>query len=275
MDAKMDLSTVETRPVSSTLNRYNINIKENYGLNANTGFWWLHFMFEYELDKEIEVRLANFKHSSSDDIWTLEIVKCSYLSITCKEEMASLDMKDELVKYREMCRLNESTGSPEKLRKYLETNILPLIIKKIKYTRFRPQFCFFLSHKSKDKPLMRTFENGLKFLGYQTWLDEANMPVAARLEGALKVSIEKCDCLIAWLNKEYFESDYCKAELLYANKLRKIILPFGVYSEIKEYLTGDLKFLAQLHIYDTSTSSFFEVLRRIDDALFNFESLTI
>ena len=99
--------------------------------------------------------------------------------------------------------------------------------------------------------------------------------MAASLQGALKVAIEKCDCFIVWLNEEYFESNYCQAELLYARKLGKIILPFGVYSKIKDLLKGDFEFLVDLHLYDPSTSSFFEVLRRIDEALFNFEMLTI
>lgn len=270
----MDLSTVQTRPVRSTLNKYNIEIKENHGLSQRTGFWWLLFTFDYALEKDVEVRLTNFKYSGSA-AWTLEVVKCSYLGITCKEEMDSFDMEDELVNSRELRRLNECTGSHEKLRKYLEHNVLPLVVKKIKYTRFSPQFDFFLSHKSTNKPLMRTFRNGLKFLGYQTWLDEEDMPMAATLQGALEVAVEKCDCLVAWLNKEYLESDYCKAELLYARDLGKIILPFGVYSEIKEHLTGNFEFLAHLHIYDNTTSSFFEVLRRIDDSLFNFELLTL
>lgn len=271
----MDFSTVETRPVTSSLNKYNIEIKENYGLNQRTGFWWLRFTFDYALEKDIEVRLNNYKYSGSDvsDVWTLEVVKCNYLGIACKEEMESFDMEDELVNRQELCRLNECLGGQEKLRKYLERNILPLVKQKIKYTRFLPQFSFFLSHKSKDKPLMRTFRNGLKFLGYQTWLDEEDMPMG-NLEGGLKVAVENCDCFVAWLNQEYFESVYCKGELLHARRNGKIILPFGVHREIKKHFTGDFEFLARFPIYDTTASSFFEVLRRIDESLFNFESLT-
>lgn len=253
----MDFSKIETRPVTYSLNNYNIEIKENCGLNERTGFWWLRFTFDYALEKDIELRLTNFKYGSRSETWTL----------------ASFDMEDELVNWNELRRLNECLGSQEKLRKYLESNILPLVIKKIKYTRFIPKFGFFLSHKSKDKPLMKTFRNGLKFLGYQTWLDEENMPVGS-LEGGLKVAVEKCDCFVAWLSQEYFESNYCKAELLHAQKNEKIILPFGVHREIKEHLTGEFEFLTHLNIYDTTTSSFFEVLRRIDESLFNFESLT-
>ena len=181
----------------------------------------------------------------------------------------------ELVNAKELSRLQECAASNEKLRQYLEDNVVPLVTKKIKYTRFTPQFRFFLSHKSRDKLAMRTFENGLKFLGYSTWIDEANMPMAASLQAALKTSIENCDCFIAWLNKDYFMSEYCNAELLYAKQLGKIILPFGVFGEIKEYLTGKLEFLCHLFISNPESMSFFEVLRRIDETLFDFEKMAL
>ena len=269
----MDLSKVSARPLQSTLNERNIVIKENFGLSERTGFWWLKFTFDYELEKGIEIRLTNFRHGSKDCVWTLEVTKCHYLGIKNAEEMASFDMVDELVNAKELSRLQQCSVSTERLRQYLETNVVPLITKKIKYTRYRPQFRFFLSHKSRDKPAMHTFENGLRFLGYSTWIDEANMPMAASLQAALKTSIEDCDCFIAWLNGEYFQSDYCKAELLYARKLGKIILPFGDYSQIKEYLTEDLAFLRCLYISNPEATSFFEVLRRIDETLFNFEKM--
>lgn len=73
------------------------------------------------------------------------------------------------------------------------------MIRKIKYTKFSPQF-----HKSKDKKLMKSFCNGLKFLDYKTWLDEDNMPFGANLWGELKIAVEKNHCLLVWLTEEYF-----------------------------------------------------------------------
>ena len=195
------------------------------------------------------------------------MVKCSYLGIGTAEEMASFDMEDELVNAKELARLQQCSVSSEKLRRYLEINVVPLVMKKIKYTRFMPQFRFFLSHKSRDKPLMRTFEEGLSFLGYSTWIDAANMPMGASLTAALKTSIDNCDCLIAWLNTE--------TELLYAKSLGKIIIPFGVYSEIKELLVGDLEFVQHLFVVNSESMSFFEMLRRIDETLFHFEKMAI
>lgn len=269
----MDLSTHQPRMVQAQRRKYNIEITENYGLNQSTGFWWLCFTFDYALEKNINVRLTNFKYKNND--WTLEVTKCHYLGITSAENMASFDMVNEFVNSVELTLLNESAISKEKLYHYLETNVVPIVIRKIKYTKYKPQFRFFLSHKTRDKPLMRTFENGLRFLGYDTWLDTVNMPLGASLQGALKSSIDDSDCLIAWLNEEYLQSEYCTAELLYARKQGKIILPFGIYNDIKEHFTGEMEFLKQQVVFDPKSSSFFEVLHRIDETLFNFEKLPL
>ena len=273
----MDLSRITPKPLQSqkSLNPMNIAIVENYGLNERTGFWWLCFTFDHGLEKGITVRLTNFKYGGEKvgNIWTLEVTKCSYLGIESKEQMVSFDMVDELINAEEFKRLMETAISNEKLRGYLEVNITPLIVHKIRYTRYKPQFRFFLSHKSKDKPLMQTFENGLKFLGYETWIDQVNMPMGANLQLALKTSIERCDCLIAWVNPEYMESEYCKAELLYAKKLGKIIMPFGSHCDMSRYFTEEFDFLNHTLLFDPTATSFFEILRRMDGALFNFEDL--
>ena len=186
-----------------------------------------------------------------------------------------LDMVDEFINHQELRRLNENSVDMEKLYDYLVINVIPIVTKKIKYTKYKPQFRFFLSHKTKDKPLMRTFQNGLRFLGYDTWLDKTNMPLGASLPGALKVAIDDADCLIAWLNKDYLKSEYSQAELLYAREQRKIILPFGVYSEIEQFFTGETEFLKDMVIFDHTESSFFEILRRIDKCLFDFKKLPL
>ena len=273
----IDLSELRNRLLTTSLNKSNIVILENHGLSRKTGYWWLKFRFDYKLEKEILVRLTNFKYDSTGDIWTLEIEKCHYLQIRNEGELVSFDIMDKLVNINELKRLQQCASNNEKLQDYLEKNVVPLITKKIKYTKFLPQFRFFLSHKAKDKPLMRTFKDGLKFLGYATWIDESNMPMGAQLQSALKISVEDCDCFIAWLNEEYLNSDYCKAELLYAKKLGKIIIPFGVFGEIRTKLreTEELKFLEDLLISNPNEMSFFEILRRIDETLFDFEKMAL
>lgn len=273
----MDLSEVRVEPLTTTLNEHNIAIIENHGLDGTSGFWWLKFKFDFNLETGIVIRLTNFKYNSTGDIWTLEIEKCLYLGIREKKDLVSFDIVDQLINIKEFERIQQFAFSDEKLREYLNDNVIPLITKKIKYTKYKPQIRFFLSHKSQDKPIMRTFKGGLKFLGYSAWIDEDNMPTGAYLKAALKVSVDNCDCFIAWLNEDYLNSDYCKAELLYAKKLGKIILPFGVYKEIKTHLQEDeeLKFLEELLISNPNDRSFFEVLRRIDDTLFEFEKMAL
>ena len=274
---QMDFSKVRVEPLTTTLNEHNISIMENHGLDGTSGFWWLKFKFDYKLETGIVIRLTNFKYNSAGDTWTLEIEKCLYLGIKEKNDLVSFDIVDQLINIKELERLQQFASSDEKLRKYLNDNVIPLITKKIKYTKYKPQFRFFLSHKSQDKPIMRTFKSGLKFLGYSAWIDEDNLSTGAYLQPALKVSIDNCDCFIAWLNEDYFSSDYCKAELLYAKKLGKIILPFGVHDEIKTRLGEDeeLKFLEELLISNPNNISFFEVLRRIDVTLFEFEGMAL
>ena len=271
----MDLSAHQPRMVQVPRRMYNVQVKENYGLSENTGFWWLRFTFDYGLETNIEVRLTNYKYGNDCKDWTLEVTKCNYLGIASAEDVASFDMVEKFVNTTELSRLNESTTSMEKLYHYIETNMIPIITRKIKYTKYKPLFRLFLSHKTRDKPLMRTFENGLRFLGYDTWLDVVNMPLGANLMGGLKTSIDNSDCLIAWLNDDYLQSESCRAELLYAHKQGKIILLFGVYSDIKRHLTGDLEFVKRLVTFNPEEVSFFEILRRIDQTLFNFEDLPL
>lgn len=270
----IDLESVDQKVLKTTLNKYNIVVVESYGLNQRTGFWWFRFMFDYELEKGIEVRLTNFKYSDRYD-WTLEIVKCEYLGIESPQLMASFDMADEFINHHELQQIVDCTVSDEKLQKYLEENIIPLIVKKIKYTRYLPQFKLYLGCEFQDsKAFMRTFENGLKFLGYVTWFDKTNMQLGSNQLSAIKAAIDKSDIVVAWLNPDYMERDVSRAELLYAHSQKKIILAFGT-SDVRKYFEGDLKFLNDLHVYDPYQGSFFEVLRRIDDVLFNFEKFPL
>lgn len=270
----LSLSSAPVKQIQASLNQQKVVIKENHGLTNATGFFWLRFTFDHHFEKEIEVRITNFKYN--DHRWTLEITKCRYLGITSEKNMASFDMVDKVVNAAELARL-KSCGSDQKLCQYIELNILPIVTQKIKYTKFKPQFSFFLSHKSKDKPVMRSFAAGLKFLGYTTWLDEKDIPPGAPLLPTLKNAVDRCNCFIAWLNREYMTSNYCRAELLYAEEQGKILLLFGDYGEISEYAEGEkeMSFLAERLIFNPAAASFFEILRRMDEALFNFETLSI
>ena len=66
-----------------------------------------------------------------------------------------------------------------------------------------------------------------------------------------------------------------KQSVVYAKQLGKIIIPFGVYNEIEKNLTGELEFLHHHYIINPESTSFFEVLRHIDETLFEFEKIAI
>lgn len=231
--------------------------------------FWCSFTFDHGLEVDIQVVIDNY-----NDKWVLEIKRCQLLGITCDKEQKSLRILKELMK-NETLRLFMTVYKENKqeLQGYLERNVVPLVTRKIKYVWYKPQFKLFLSHKSEDKPLMRIFKEGLEFLGYETWIDENDMPPGAQLAPALKTAIDGCHCLIAWITMEYMGSGYCQNELLYAKEKGKIIIPFGIMSDIKSSLTGKFGFLYEQFIFHPASASFFEMLRRIDDALFEFENL--
>mmetsp|Transcript_4685 Transcript_4685/g.14624 ORF Transcript_4685/g.14624 Transcript_4685/m.14624 type:complete len:268 (+) Transcript_4685:38-841(+) len=267
----MDFAAVSTEPgVTSSSNDDNIRIDDS---NLTSGYLWLVFSFDFGLEKGIKVQVCNFKEGATSSRLTLEVAKCKYLGINNASDGSALVVEEEVAAAsKEVERLRKL--APEDLRTYLRSNVVPLVKRKVFYTKFRPQFTFFLSHKTRDKPAMRSLKSGLQFLGYATWLDESDVQMGANLQANLKLALDRCDCLIAWLTKEYFESDYCNAELKYARSIGRIIIPFGDYGEIKDYLVGDFGFLKD-HLVADPRKSFFEILRRIDSTLYNFQDIVL
>lgn len=236
---------------------------------AENKFWCL-ITFDHGLEVGIQVKIDNY----NDDAWVLEIKHCQLLGITCEEEEKSLRIPKELMKDETLeLFMTVYNENKQELQQYLERNVVPLVTRKIKYVWYKPQFKLFLSHKSENKPLMRIFKKGLEFLGYETWIDETDMPPGAQLAPALKTAIDGCHCLIAWITTQYMDSSYCQDELLYAKEKAKIIIPFGIMGDIKHRLTDRFEFLNKYFIFHLTSASFFEMLRRIDDALFEFENL--
>ena len=268
----VDFSKVIVRSVSVPQSKYNIKIMEEYGLDGRTGFWMMRFTFDYCLETKIEVHLTNTKYSNV--MWTMEVAKCRYLGIESRSQLQSFDIADELMNTRELNSIIGSDAFIETKLQYIEHYIIPLVTKKIKYTRFKPQFRLFLSHRWLNKDAVGSLQNGLTFLGYESWLDKNDMPIGAQLQPALKVAIDQHDCFVAWLNEEYMVSDFCRAELLYAKEKGKIIIGFGDHENVKHYFTEKFEFLKGLHIFDpTKSPSFYKVLFRLDNALFDFENL--
>jgi len=76
----------------------------------------------------------------------------------------------------------------------------------------------FLSHTSRDKPLVREFRTGLPaFLRSKTWLDEDNLLWGDALAGTLKTTIQtKVDFLVIFLTRQALDSAWVRQELEWA-----------------------------------------------------------
>lgn len=74
----------------------------------------------------------------------------------------------------------------------------------------------FLSHKSKDKKLVRRFQRALEAIGYDVWLDEKNLKAGDHLErGILKGFKESC-AAVFFITENFKDEKYLKTEIDYA-----------------------------------------------------------
>lgn len=74
----------------------------------------------------------------------------------------------------------------------------------------------FLSHKSKDKKLVRRFQRALEAVGYDVWLDEKNLKAGDHLErGILKGFKESC-AAVFFITENFKDEKYLKTEIDYA-----------------------------------------------------------
>lgn len=74
----------------------------------------------------------------------------------------------------------------------------------------------FLSHRSKDKKLVRRFQRALEAIGYDVWLDEKNLKAGDHLErGILKGFKESC-AAVFFITENFKDERYLKTEIDYA-----------------------------------------------------------
>lgn len=74
----------------------------------------------------------------------------------------------------------------------------------------------FLSHKGVDKPLVRRIYAALSQLGFEPWLDEADMTAGAELERALLQGMKDSCAAVFFVTPNYIDDDYLAAEVDYA-----------------------------------------------------------
>jgi hypothetical protein len=103
----------------------------------------------------------------------------------------------------------------------------------------------FLSHKSMDKPLVYRYYHTLKFLGFDPWLDEPNMPVGSNLERELLRGFEQSCAAVFFITENFVDQAYLATEVEYAilqkrkkgNKFAIITLRYTNASPVPGLLT--------------------------------------
>jgi len=74
----------------------------------------------------------------------------------------------------------------------------------------------FLSHKGVDKPLVRRIYAALGLLGFEPWLDEADMNAGAELERALLRGMKESCAAVFFITPDYVDDNYLATEVDYA-----------------------------------------------------------
>ena len=118
----------------------------------------------------------------------------------------------------------------------------------------------FLSHRSRDKALVREFKDHLpRFL--DTWLDEESLSWGEALPAKLKSTIQSgVDFLIIFLDKEAMNSEWVKQELEWAlereKELRRtFVLPILLENVPADRLPAGFPERLQLRLADFSRAS--------------------
>jgi hypothetical protein len=79
----------------------------------------------------------------------------------------------------------------------------------------------FLSHKSKDKHLVRDFKATLQALGLEPWLDEEAMAAGANLERSLLQGFKDSCAVVFFITPNYVDDGFLATEIDYAIKEKR------------------------------------------------------
>ena len=74
----------------------------------------------------------------------------------------------------------------------------------------------FLSHKSKDKPLVHRYYQALTELGFTPWLDEPDMPAGTNLERGILQGFEESCAAVFFITENFKDENYLATEVDYA-----------------------------------------------------------
>lgn len=133
----------------------------------------------------------------------------------------------------------------------------------------------FLSHCSRDKPLLREIRQFLpKFLSL--WIDEIEIPYGANLSYSIKTAIQKkTDLLVIFLAPEAVESDWVKRELKWAlerekKEKRNFIIPVLLNKKCWEKVPRNFKQRKYIPFEDYTLDNVEAFSKRLYNELFSY-----
>lgn len=74
----------------------------------------------------------------------------------------------------------------------------------------------FLSHKSRNKDIVRRYYTALKEVGFDPWLDESNMAAGANLERELLRGFDESCAVVFFMTEHFTDENYLATEIDYA-----------------------------------------------------------
>jgi hypothetical protein len=74
----------------------------------------------------------------------------------------------------------------------------------------------FLSHKGKDKKLVRRFQRALEAIGFDVWIDEKNLKAGDHLERGILQGFKESCAAVFFITDNFKDETYLKSEINYA-----------------------------------------------------------
>jgi hypothetical protein len=79
----------------------------------------------------------------------------------------------------------------------------------------------FLSHRGRDKLVVRDYRNALEAVGLECWLDEAEMPAGVELERRLRQGFRDSCAAVFFVTSSFEDAGYLQTEINYALRERR------------------------------------------------------
>jgi hypothetical protein len=124
----------------------------------------------------------------------------------------------------------------------------------------------FLSHKSSDKPIVYRYHKTLKQLGFDPWIDEADMVAGTNLERGIYQGFEESCAAVFFITENFRDEQYLATEIDYAiRQKRKKEDKFAIIT-LRHSSTAKIPGLLETYIFRDVTNDlegFYEVLRAL------------